>query len=81
MCKPESTYDAAHLYVTTANTQRAALLPSQLPMPTIMTVFEVVAGARVYRVHGAALQRWIQERRDQLNGPKGAIFKQRPNLE
>jgi len=56
---------------------------SSLPIACRLYLPEVwaSAGARVYRVHGAALQRWIRERRDQLNGPKGAIFKQRPILE
>jgi hypothetical protein len=63
----ESTFDAAHLFVVEAKQERAATLPK----PTMATIFEVVAGGKVYRVVGSALQRWIVERRDKLNGPKG----------
>jgi hypothetical protein len=44
-------------------------------------VFEVVSGGKVYRVAGAALQRWIVERRERWNGPKGYMFRKRPGLE
>jgi hypothetical protein len=54
---------------------------STLPKPTLATMFEVVIGGRVYRVAGSALQRWIVERRNRLNGPKGYLFSQRPTLE
>ena len=79
--RAESTYDAAHLYVTFAKTQEAAMLPSRVPVPTVNTVFEVVLDGKIYRVHGAALQRWIVKRRTELNGPKGMLFSQRPTLE
>ena len=72
-----STYDAAHLFVFEAKKERAV----GLPKPTIATVFEVVAGGKVYRVAGAALQRWIVERRQSWNGPKGYMFSKRPGLE
>jgi hypothetical protein len=52
-----------------------------LPVPTMATVFEVVIGGRVYRIAGSALKRWIVERRNRLNGPKGILFSQRPTLE
>jgi hypothetical protein len=42
-----------------------------LPEPTLATVFEVVTGGKVYRVTGAALQRWIVQNRSSLNGLKG----------
>jgi len=73
----ESTYDAAHLFVVEAKQERAATLP----VPTLATIFEIVIGGRVYRVAGSALQRWISERRNRLNGPKGYLFSQRPTLE
>ena len=73
----DSTYDAAHLFVVEAKKERAV----GLPKPTLATVFEVVAGGKVYRVAGAALQRWIVERRQQWNGPKGYMFSKRPGLE
>ena len=52
-----------------------------LRKPTLATVFEVVVSGRVYRVAGTALQRWIIERRQQWNGPKGYMFSKRPGLE
>ena len=72
----DSTYDAAHLFVVEAKKERAV----GLPKPTLATVFEVVADSKVYHVAGKALQRWIVERRQKLNGPKGYLFGQRPGL-
>ena|ERR1039458_6023123 len=72
-----STYDAAHLYVT-----RARQNPEDgLPVPTLATIFEVAIGGRVYRVEGAALQRWIVQRRQEWKGPKGLLFRERPMLD
>ena len=51
-----------------------------LPKPTLATVFEVVADGKVYRVKGEALQRWIVERRQKWNGPKGYMFTKRVGL-
>ena len=65
----ESSYDAAHLYVTAAKSQEGAMLPSRAPMPTLATVFEVVVDGKVYRVTGKALQRWIIRERQQRKGP------------
>ena len=39
--RAESTFDAAHLYVATARSQQAAMLPSRIPVPTVAIVFEV----------------------------------------
>lgn len=72
-----SLFDAAHLFLVEAKKERAV----GLPKPTLATVFEVVAAGKVYRVTGAALQRWIVENRSALNGPKGMLFRQRPGLE
>lgn len=73
-----STYDAAHLYVTQAKAgSRTAPI---LPIPTLRTLFEVVANGRVYRVSGTALQNWIDQRRQSWSGPKGMLFRQRPDL-
>lgn len=52
-----------------------------LPKLTLATAFEVVVGGKIYRVAGAALQRWIVERRQTWNGPKGYMFSKRPGLE
>ena len=73
----DSTFDAAHLFVVEARNERSV----GLPQPTLATVFEVVADGKVYRVAGAALQRWIVERRQKWNGPKGFLFNKRPGLE
>ena len=73
----DSTFDAAHLFVVEARNERSV----GLPKPTLGTVFEVVADGKVYRVAGAALQRWIVERRQKWNGPKGFLFSKRPGLE
>ena len=72
-----STFDAAHLFVVEAKKERAV----GLPKPALATVFEVVAGGKVYRVTGTALQRWIVEKRRTWNGPKGYLFCKRPGLE
>jgi hypothetical protein len=71
-----STYDAAHLYVAHAKEQPHA----GLPVPTLATLFEVVSGGKVYAVDGAALQRWIEQRRQEWKGPKGMLFSRRPTL-
>jgi hypothetical protein len=42
---------------------------------------EVIANGKVYLVKGAALQRWIIQRRSELKGPKGALFRERPTIE
>jgi hypothetical protein len=47
----------------------------------LATVFEVVVSGKIYRVAGAALQRWIVERRQTWSGPKGYMFSKRPGLE
>jgi hypothetical protein len=52
-----------------------------MPKVTQATVFEVVSGGKMYRVQGSALQRWIVERRQSWNGPKGYLFSKRPGLE
>ena len=72
-----STFDAAHLFVVEAKKERAV----GLPKPTLATIFEVVAAGKIYHVTGAALQRWIVEKRSSWKGPKGYLFCQRPGLE
>jgi len=73
----DSTFDAAHLFVVETKKDRAA----GLPKPTLSTIFEIVADARIYRVKGTALQKWIVERRKSWNGPRGYMFSKRPGLE
>jgi hypothetical protein len=53
---------------------------TRFPPPTLTTIFEAVETCRVYRVMGAALQRLISARRQELKGPKGFPFSQRPTL-
>ncbi len=72
-----SLFDAAHLFVVEARSERQV----GLPKPTVATLFEVVTGGKVYRVTGAAVKRWIVDKRSSLNGPKGQLFRQRPGLE
>src|ERR1043165_1710863 len=72
----DSTYDAAHLSVVEAKQKRQVGLPKS----TLDTIFEVVTGGKVFRVAGAALQRWIVERREKWKGPKGYFFRKRPGL-
>lgn len=64
-----STCDAAHLYLTHANGNPE----SMLPIPTRMTIFEVVTGGQLYRVRGGTLQKWIEQRREAWKGPRGAF--------
>jgi hypothetical protein len=68
--------DAAHLYVTHAKAQPQA----GLPVPGLATVFEVVNGGMVHTVEWAALQRWIEQRRQEWKGPRGLLFSRRPTL-
>lgn len=77
----ESVYDAAHMFVSSAKSQQAAMLPGRVPPPTLATVFEVVCDGKIYRVEGTKLQKWIVKRRDEFKGPKGVLFKQRPTLD
>jgi hypothetical protein len=35
----------------------------------------------MYRVQGAALQKWIIHRRQEWKGPKGLLFSRRPMLD
>ena len=71
-----STYDAAHLYVVEARKERAV----GMPRITLATVFEVVTDGKIYMVKGEALQKWIVERRQKWQGPKGYLFTKRPGL-
>jgi hypothetical protein len=50
-----SLFDAAHLYVVEAKSEQQVGLPTL----TLTTVFEVLVAGKLYRVTGAALQRWI----------------------
>src|SRR6266705_1655303 len=73
-----SAYDAAHLYVCPAKGERREYF--SFPVATLATVFEVVTDGRLYHATGAALQAWIQQRREAWKGPKGMLFRKRPSL-
>ncbi len=45
--RAESSFDAAHLYLTTAKTQPQAVMSSPLPIPDFTTRFEVRAEGKV----------------------------------
>jgi hypothetical protein len=79
--KAESTYDAAHLYFAHAKHANAALLPTAPPVPTVADTLEVSVNGKVYHVRGKDLQMWIKKRLEQLNGPKGLLFRERPALD
>lgn len=73
----ESTYDAAHVFLTKA---KEHVIREPLPIPSLETVFEVTVNGRVHKVPGTKLQRWIMKRREEWKGPGGLLFKQRPIL-
>jgi hypothetical protein len=77
----ESTFDAAHLYVATARSKSAAMVPSRMPVLTLATIFEVVVEGKIHKVKGDALQRWIVQQRQERKGPRGMLFSQRPTLD
>jgi hypothetical protein len=74
--RAESSYDAAHLYLTHVRSNPG----SGLPIPTTSTLFEVVTDGRIHQVPGARLKTWIENRRQEWKGPRGAIFRQRPMI-
>lgn len=71
----ESTYDAAHLFLTKA---KEYIIREPLPIPPLETMFEVTVNGKGHKVSGAKLQRWIMKRREEWKGPRGLLFKQRP---
>jgi len=72
----ESSFDAAHLYVTHVKGQAGC----GFPIPTTQTRFEIVSEGRVLHVEGARLKTWIENRREEWKGPRGFLFSQRPTL-
>src|ERR1700686_5284784 len=70
----ESTYDAAHLFLTRA---KEHVIREPLPIPSLETTFEVTVNGKVHNVPGKKLQRWILQRRKNATGPKGLLFSQR----
>jgi hypothetical protein len=73
----DSSYDAASLFLA-----KAAFDPDAgLPQPTIDTVFQVIAGWRMFRVHGTALERWTIDQRQTLGGEGEGLSYAGPELE
>ena len=72
----DSSYDAAHLYLTHVRGNPGC----GLPIPTTSTLFEVVTQGSIHRVPGARLKKWIENRRQEWKGPRGLLFSQRPMI-
>jgi hypothetical protein len=62
----DSSYDAAHLYLTHVRGNPGC----GLPIPTTSTLFEVVTQGSIHRVPGARLKKWIENRRQESRGPR-----------
>src|ERR1051326_6939034 len=60
----DSSYDAAHLYLTHVRTNPGC----GFPIPSTSTQFEVVTDGRIHRVPGARLKKWIENRRTEWKG-------------
>jgi hypothetical protein len=54
--RADSSFDAAHLYLTTAKTRPAAS-DQTLPIPDASTIFEVVTDGKIHHVAGYALKK------------------------
>jgi hypothetical protein len=72
----DSSYDAAHLYLTHVRGNPGC----GFPIPTTSALFEVVTGGRIHHVQGARLKKWIENRRQEWRGPRGMLFQQRPMI-
>ena len=72
----DSSFDAAHLYLTHVKANPAC----GFPIPTTETLFEVVIDGRVHRVQGLRLKGWIEKKRHEFGGPRGYLFSQRPMI-
>lgn len=73
----DSSYDAAHLYLTHVRNNPSC----GFPIPTTSTLFEVVTGGRIHCVPGTRLKKWIENRRQEWRGPRGLLFSQRPMIQ
>jgi hypothetical protein len=73
----DSSYDAAHIFLTHAKEHRR----SGLPIPTPDTIFEVTAKGRLHKVNGAKLREWIAKERTQRKGPSGYMFGKRATMD
>jgi hypothetical protein len=77
--RADSSFDAAHLFLVAAKSLTES--QSRLPVPNLSTRFEVSTEGKIHIVESVALSRWIEQRRKQLNSPKGFLFSQRPRME
>jgi hypothetical protein len=73
----DSSYDAAHIFLTHAKADRR----SSLPIPTREAIFAVTAKGRVYKVIGAKLREWIAKERTQRKGPSRYLFGKRATMD
>jgi hypothetical protein len=74
--KADSSYDAAHLFVTHVRNSPCC----SFPIPTTSTQFDVVTEGRIHSVPGARLKKSIENRRSEWKGPRGMLFSQRPMI-
>jgi hypothetical protein len=72
----DSSYDAAHLYLTHVRGNPGC----GLPIPTTSTQFGVITEGRIHNVQGARLKKWIENRRREWQGPRGMLFARRPMI-
>jgi|SRR5579862_6955110 len=66
----DSSYDAAHLYLTHVRGNPGC----GFPIPTTSALLEVVTQGRIHHVQGGRLKKWIENRRQEWKGPKGMWF-------
>jgi uncharacterized protein YuzE len=72
-----SSYDAAHLYLTLRSSESCLRDTEAGPS----TLFEVSTEGKVLYVEGQKLKKWIERRRIDWKGPRGHLFSQRPTLD
>lgn len=65
----DSSYDAAHLYLTHVRGNPGC----GLPIPTTVTLFEVVIDSRIHRVSDARLKGWIENEETTGRPPRVAV--------
>ena len=72
----DSSYDAAHLYLTHVIGHPGC----GFPIPTTSTIFEVAVDGSILHVPGERLKKWIEKQRSELKGPRGFLFSKRPMI-
>src|SRR5215213_9019659 len=75
--RADSSYDAAHLYLTHVVGHPGC----GMPVPTTATAFEVVTDNKILKVDGIRLKNWIEHCRSERKGPRGMLFSQRPLID